>query len=49
MDTRIKFLYLSEPDMIKAGVSLRECRKMQTTAGLWRCRHILEENTRWPE
>ena len=29
--------------------SLRECRKMQTTAGLWRCRHILEENTRWPE
>lgn len=91
MDTRIKFLYLSEPDMIKAGVknmdqcveamedllvtlnkgdyvmagvnhnshgaqvifqmirSLRECRKMQTTAGLWRCRHILEENTRWQE
>ena len=73
MDTRIKFLYLSEPDMIKAGVKnmdqcveamednipyyLFDCyscilfytRKMQTTAGLWRCRHILEENTRWPE
>lgn len=91
MDTRIKFLYLSEPDMIKAGVkNMDQCveamedllvtlnkgdyvmagvnhnshgaqvifpddpqfegmPKMQTTAGLWRCRHILEENTRWQE
>ena len=90
MDTRIKFLYLSEPDMIKAGVkNMDQCVEAmedllvtlnkgdyvmagvnhnshgaqvifpddpqfegmpkKTTAGLWRCRHILEENTRWPE
>ena len=63
MDTRIKFLYLSEPDMIKAGVkNMDQCVEAMEdllvtlnkgdyvmAAGLWRCRHILEENTRWPE
>ena len=90
MDSKIDFLYLSEPDMIKAGVkNMDQCVEAMedllvtlnkgdyvmagvnhnshgaqvifpddpqfegmpknATAGLWRCRHILEENTRWQE
>ena len=40
MDTRIKFLYLSEPDMIKAGVkNMDQC--VEAMEEIFHCLHTL--------